>query len=114
MEWSLFMPLVIAGIAFAALSAAAGVASARGNDARAERFRDVAFLIALAAAAWVVVLLLISLFQETDELWDLVSIVVVVAVFFVLLLLLFFALSLLFGLVGRALSRRKRVTTQDL
>jgi len=114
MEWSLFMPLVVAGIVFAALSVAAGVTSARGNEARAERVRDVAFLVVLAAAAWVGVLLLISLFQEAEELWDMVSIVVIVAVFFALLLVVFFVLSLLFGLIGRAFSRRKRVTTQDL
>jgi hypothetical protein len=111
MEWSLFLPLVLAGVAFAALTIAAGVVASRDNHALAEQIRDVGFLVVLAAAAWVVVLVIVSIFSEPEEIWDLVSITLVVVVFFALLLLVFFGLSLLFGAIGRAFSRRKRVTT---
>jgi hypothetical protein len=111
MEWSLFMPLVLAGVAFAALTVAAGVAAGRDNQALAERIRDVGFLVVLAAAAWTVVLVLVSIFSEPDEIWDMVSITLVIAAFFAVLLVVFFGLALLFGAIGRAFSRRKRVTT---
>lgn len=110
-SFSLWFPLLFAGIAFAVLRVAAGIAAGRGREAAGERLLDIAFLLVLVAGVWVVILVLITLVDMPDEIWDMVVITLVVAVFFVLLLLAFFGLSLLFGAIGRAFSRRKRVTT---
>jgi hypothetical protein len=113
-EWSLFLPLLLGAIAFGLITVVAGVMSSRGNEAGAERVRDYGFLLLLAMGAWIVVLLVISIFSEPDEVWDMVIIGLIIVAFFVLLLLVFFALSLLFGAFGRMTSRRRQVTTDEL
>jgi uncharacterized membrane protein len=113
-EWSLFLPLLLGAIAYGVISAVAGVIAGRGNEEGAERVRDYAFVLLLAMAVWTVILLLLAIFDEPDEIWDMVTIGLVIAVFFALLLLVFFAISLVFGMIGRQTSRRRRVTTEDL
>jgi hypothetical protein len=114
MEWSLFLPLLLAGIAYGLISVIAGVIASRGNDAGAERVRDYGFLLLLAMGAWTVVLILISLFSEPDDIWDMVVITLVIVVFFTILLLVFFGISVLIGALRGATSRRRRVTTDEL
>ena len=114
MSWSLFFPLLLGGIAYGVISAVAGVMSSRGNEAGAERARDVGFLLVLAIGAWTVVLFLVAVFNEADDVGDMFIITFVIVAFFALLLLVFFGLSLLIGAVGRLMSRRRRVTTDDL
>jgi hypothetical protein len=114
MEWSLFLPLLLGAIAYGLISGVAGVISSRGNEAGAERTRDYGFLLLLAMGAWTVILLLIALFSEPDDVGDMITITIVIVVFFVILLLVFFGLSLLIGAAGRAMSRRRRVTTDEL
>jgi hypothetical protein len=113
-SWGLFFPLILAAAAFAVVSASAGVISGRGNEAGAERLRDVGFLIVLASGAWVIVLLLLALIDQPDDIGDLLIITVVIVAFFVILLLVLFGLSLLVGRLGRGTARRRRVTTDDL
>lgn len=112
-SFSLFVPLIVAAVVFATLSVVAAVASGRGNEAGAERLRNVGFLVILLGGAWIVVLLVMSLVSEFAEIWDMITIVLVIVVFFALLLLALFGLSLLFGRVGGG-SRRRRVTREDL
>jgi hypothetical protein len=114
MEWSMFLPLLIAGIAYGVLSAVAGVIASRGNDDRAERVRDWGFLLMLAFVVWTLILLVVSIFSEPDDVGDMFTITLVIVVFFALLLVAFFAISLLAGAIGRTTSRRGRVTTDDL
>ena len=111
-SFSLWLPLLLAGIAFAILYVSAQVVGGRGNRAGAERLLDIGFLIALLAGAWVVVLLLISLFQMSCDFGDMLVITLVIVVFFALLLGVFFGLSLVFRQIGRLVSRRKRVTSR--
>ena len=66
MEWSLYLPLILAGALYAIVSIVAGVTAGRGNDERAERVRDYGFLILIASGAWVVILLLLALFDQPD------------------------------------------------
>jgi hypothetical protein len=113
-EWSLFLPLLLGGIAFGLLTVVAGVMTGRGNEAGAERVRDYGFLLLLAMAAWTVILLLMALFDEPEEIWDMVVITLIIVVFFVVLLVVFFGISLLIGALGRLTSRRRRVTTDEL
>jgi Kef-type K+ transport system membrane component KefB len=114
MSWSLFLPLLLGGLAYGVLSIVAGVMSSRGNEARAERVRDIGFLLILAIAAWTVVLFLVALFNVPNEVGDLFIITLVIVAFFAILLLVFFGLSLLIRAAGRLTSRRRRVTTDEL
>ena len=114
MSWSMFVPVILGGVAFGIFSVVAGVMSSRGNEPGAERVRDYGFLLLLAIGAWTIVLLLVSIFNEPDDVGDMLVITLVIVVFFALLLLAFFAISLLFGALGRQTSRGKRVTTDEL
>jgi Kef-type K+ transport system membrane component KefB len=113
-SWSLFLPLVLGGFAYGAISVVAGVMSSRGNEAGAERARDYGFLLMLAIAAWIVILILVALINKPNSVGDMLTIMLVVVVFFAILLLVFFGISQLIGVVSRGMSRRRRVTTDDL
>jgi hypothetical protein len=114
MSWSLYLPLILAAVVYAITSASAGVMAGRGNEAGAERLRDIGFLIVLAGGAWVVVLLLLALIDQPDDIGDLLIITLEIVAFFAILLLVLFGLSLLVGRLGRGASRRRRVTTDEL
>ena len=114
MTWSMFLPLILAGIAFGVTSMVAGVIANRGNDAGAERARDYGFLLLVAIGAWTIILLLVSIFNTRFDVGDMLIITLVIVVFFALLLLVFFGISLLVGALGRQTSRRRRVTTEDV
>jgi hypothetical protein len=113
LSWDLYFPLILIAAAFAIVSATAGVMGGRGNNEGAERLRNVGFLILLVGGAWVVVLTILSLISEPDDIGDMLTITLVIVVFFAILLVVLFALSLLFGQLGRSTSRRQRVTTDD-
>jgi uncharacterized membrane protein len=114
MSWSMFLPLILAAIAYGVSAVMAGVMANRGNRDRAERVRDYGFLLLLGMAAWTIILLLVSIFNKPDDVGDMLIIMLVVVVFFALLLVAFFAISLLVGALGRQTSRRRRVTTEDV
>jgi hypothetical protein len=114
MSWSMYLPLILAAIAFGVTSVVAGVIANRGNDAGAERVRDYGFLLLLAMGAWTVILLIVSLVNKPNDVGDMLIITVVIVVFFALLLLAFFGISLVMGALGRQTSRRRRVTTEDV
>ena len=102
LEWSLFSPLLLAVLIYAVLFIVASVMRSRGNDDRAERMLDAAFLLALVAGAWTAVLLIFAILDEPDDIWDMVIIVVIIGVFFAVLL------SVLFGLFELILTRGRR------
>jgi hypothetical protein len=110
----MYLPLILAGIAFGGVSVVAGIMSSRGNETGAERLRDYGFLLLLAIGAWTIILLLVSIFNKPNDVGDMVVITLVIVVFFALLLLAFFAISLLVGALGRQTSRGERVTTDEL
>jgi hypothetical protein len=114
MTWSMYLPLILAGIAFGVISVVAGVMASRGNDDGAERLRDYGFLLLLAIGVWTIILLLVSIFNKPNDVGDMLIITLVIVVFFALLLLVFFGISLLIGAIGRQTSRRRRVTTEDV
>ena len=114
MTWSMFLPLLLGGLAFAVISAVAGVMHNRGHSERAERWRDYGFLLMLAFVAWTVILLIVSIFNKPNSVGDMLTIILVIVVFFALLLLVFFGISLLAGALGRQTERRKRVTTDEV
>ena len=82
MTWSMFLPLILGGIAFGVISVVAGVIASRGNDAGAERVRDYGFLLLLAIGAWTIILLLVSIFNKPNDVGDMLIITLVIVVFF--------------------------------
>ena len=114
MSWSLFLPLVLGAVAYGVISVVAGVISGRGNEAGAERARDYGFLLLLAIGAWIVILVLVALINKPNSVGDMLIIMLVVVAFFAILLLVFFGISQLIGVVSRAMTRRRRVTTDEL
>lgn len=113
LSWGLYLPLILIAVAFALVSAMAGVTAGRGNQERAERLRDIGFVIVLVGAVWVIILALVALISEPDDIGDMLTITLVVVVFFAILLLVLFGLSLVFGRLARTTSRRRRVTTDE-
>ena len=114
MTWSMFLPLILAGLVFAAISVTANVMEGRGNVERAERWRDYGFLLLMAFGVWTVILLLVAIFNKPNSVGDMITITLVIVVFFALLLLAFFGISLLVGAVGRQMDRRRQVTTDEV
>jgi hypothetical protein len=110
LEWSLFFPLLLAALVYIALFVAAQVVAGRGNEERGETLLDVGFLVALAAGAWTVILLVLAIFDEPDELWDMVTIVLVIGVFFALLL---GVLLVLFETIFSRAPRRRHAVPEE-
>ena len=90
LSWSLYMPLLFLVLVYALGAIVTAVIGSRGNEERAERMRDLLFGLALAGAAYVVVLLLIALVSVPDLVTDMVIIVLVIGGFFALLLVVLF------------------------
>jgi hypothetical protein len=114
MTWSLFLPVLLGAVAYGVISIVAGVISSRGNEPGAERVRDYGFLLLLAMGAWIVVLVLVALINSPNSVGDLLIIMAVIVAFFVILLIVFFGLSQLIGMLSRLMTRRRRVTTDEL
>jgi Kef-type K+ transport system membrane component KefB len=114
MTWSMFLPLIVAGLAFAVVSVAANVIANRGNAERAERWRDYGFLLLIAFGVWTVILLLVAIFNKPNSVGDMLLVTFVIVVFFALLLVVFFGISLLVGALGRSTDRRRQVTTDKV
>ena len=60
MSTSLYYPLLVLIVVYASLSIAAGMVARGGDAEQGERYRDGAFGVALAGAAYTVVLLILS------------------------------------------------------
>ena len=93
MSSGLYMPLLVVLAVYAGLTIASGVMSGRGNHERADRFADLAFGTALAAAAYTVVLLVLAAFDAPSRFTDAIEIMFVTFAFFALLLSLLFLIA---------------------
>jgi hypothetical protein len=102
MSSSLYYPLLLLIVVYASLSIAAGMVARGGDAEKGERYRDGAFGIALAAAAYTAVLLILSAVDAPNRFSDMLLIIAVIFIFFALLLLVLF----LFGQLGSLLRRR--------
>ena len=96
LSFSLYLPLVFVGLAFIVLYIVSQVLGSRGNPEQAERMLDISFGLALLAAVYTVLLLLIAVVSEPDVIYDLLSVVLIMTVFFGVLLLVLFGLFELF------------------
>lgn len=101
-----YVPLVVLGLLYAALFIVSRFLAARDDTSASERMADLTFGVGLLAAAYTVVLLIVSVITLPDLVVDLVRIVVVVGAFFAVLL------SVLFGIFELLIGRGTR--TQPL
>jgi hypothetical protein len=90
---SLYTPLVILLLVYAALILLAGRWRSNENTERAESFDTYAFIVLLIAAAYTVVLVISAVFSYPSRSTDMVTILLVVGVFFGLLLFVFFLIA---------------------
>jgi Kef-type K+ transport system membrane component KefB len=90
---SMYTPLVVLLVAYAALSLLAGRALSREDTDRAERFGTIAFAVLLVAALYTIVLVISAVFAYPSRSTDMVTIVLVMCGFFALLLFVFFLLA---------------------
>ncbi len=93
MSSSLYTPLLVVLAVYAGLNVTSGVMAGRGNHERADRYADLAFGAALAAAAYTVVLLILAAFDAPSRFTDAIEIMFVTLAFFVLLLSLLFLIA---------------------
>ena len=101
-SFSLYAPLIVLLLAYAAVSVAAAVAGNRSGQAARERIQDIAFGVAVLAALYTVILFIVSVITLPDLVADLFRVVLVVGVFFLALISVLFAIiELLFGRAGR-------------
>ena len=101
LSWTFFFPLMAAAFVYLGLYVAGNFLEGRGDTDGAERLRDISYALALLAAGYTAVLLLVALIARPGEVFDLVRVVLVVGVFFGLLLLLIFAIFELIASRGR-------------
>ena len=101
LPWGLFFPLMVAALFYVVLYVAANVVEGRGGGETAERVRDLSFAVALLAAGYTALLLVIGVVGRPGEFFDLVRVVLVVGAFFLLLLLAFFGIFELIASRGR-------------
>lgn len=114
LAWSLYVPLLLAAAVVIVISMASAIVRSRGNEASAERLLDLRFVVSLAAGAWTLVLLVLAIFDQPDDIWDMVLIVVVVGAFFgILLALLFAVFELIFSRGGRQRAGPKEAPSPD-
>ena len=97
MSSSLYTPLLFVAIAYAGLSIAAGIANRRGDDDRADRLLDLAFATALIAAAYTLILLVLSAVDAPSRFTDAITIMLIIWGFFILLLFVLFGVATAYG-----------------
>jgi hypothetical protein len=102
----LYWPLLLVALFYMGASIAAGMMDRREEHERADRVRDVAFGVGLAAAAYTVVLTIMVAIDTPDRFTDMVTITFVIGVFFAALVFILFLIGQLVSLVGRRRTAR--------
>jgi len=105
----MFTPLIYGAVLYAVLYVAGAVLANR-DDPRDETAADAAFVLLLLLGVYTAVLVIMALASRFELLVDLLRIMTIVVVFFGLLIVVLFGFGLLFGAIGRALRRDKRIT----
>ena len=103
---AMYTPLVLLIVLYAVLSILANRAQGQEDRERAERYTNIAFAVVLVSAAYVVVLLIATVFSYPSRFYDMLVILFDIIVFFGLLLFVFFLLAEL--LPGTLRRRRDR------
>jgi len=101
MSMSLYVPVLILGAVYAALTVYAGMVANRGDQERGERLRDLAFGAALATAAYTAILLVLAAIDTPSRFTDAITIIFVICAFFAVLLVLLYLIAQAVGRVTR-------------
>ena len=78
MSYSYFQPLIWIMLVAAVIAIAGRTVKGRGNAETGEKLLDVSFAVTLVAGAYVVVLLLLTLFDEPDLIYDALVVLLVI------------------------------------
>ena len=106
MPSAMFTPLVVLIVIYVLLSILANRARGQEDRAKAERYANFAFGVVLVSAAYVVVLLIATVFSYPSRFYDMLVILFDIIAFFGLLLFVFFLLAeLLPGALRRGRDR---------
>jgi hypothetical protein len=106
---SMFVPLIWGTVIYVLLFVGGSLLEGRG-DRRGATVGDVAFVVLGLLGVYTLVLLITVLASEYELLIDMLKVLAIVVAFFAILLVILFGLATLFGVIGRALRREKRVT----
>jgi hypothetical protein len=107
LPFALYLPLVFLGLGYAVLYVAGRVMVGRGEHEGGDRLLDIAFVLALIAAGYVVVLVIVSLIFRPVRVGEMLLITIILSVFFLVLLFAFFGLfEVLFSRGGRSGGQR--------
>jgi hypothetical protein len=106
---SMFLPLILGTVIYVLLFVGGSVLEGRGKGWGAT-VGDVAFVVLALLGVYTAVLLITVLASEFELLIDMIKILAIVLAFFAILVVALFGLATLFGVIGRALRREKRVT----
>lgn len=93
MSSSLWNALVLFALGYGVLALLAARADRREQGDTAERFRDLAFAVALAAAAYTAVLVVLAALDAPSRFYDAVLITIIIFLFFLALLLVMFGIG---------------------
>jgi CBS domain containing-hemolysin-like protein len=104
---SMYTPLVVLLVAYAALSLLSSRARGHEDPERADRLDTIAFGVLLVAALYTIVLVISAVFSYPSRSTDMVTIILVICAFFAALLFLFFLLAeMIPGRIRRGRSER--------
>lgn len=113
LSFTLYVPLLVLGALYVALRVVAAVGEGRGRGSSV-KYLDLAFATLLIAAAYVVVLLILSVVTFPNRTGTMLSIFVIVGVFFGLLATVLLVITDYgLGSIGRARRRRRGVESFD-
>jgi Na+/H+ antiporter NhaC len=99
---SMYTPLVVLLVAYAALTLLASRAHGKEDRDRADRFETIAFAVLLVSALYTIVLVISAVFAYPSRSTDMVITIVVICAFFAALLFVFFLIA---ELIPRSLRR---------
>ena len=104
MSFSLYQPLLVIAAVAALLAVVGRTIGARGNPEGREKVLDISFAVTLLGGVYVVVLLVLTIFDEPDLVYDAVVVILMFVAFFALVLSVGFVL---FELIGSRLGRTR-------
>jgi hypothetical protein len=93
MPSAMYTPLVVLLVAYVLLSILANRARGHEDRAQAERYATIAFGVVLVSAAYVVILLIATVFSYPTRTYDMLIILFDIVAFFAILLFIFFLIA---------------------
>jgi protein-S-isoprenylcysteine O-methyltransferase Ste14 len=113
LSFGMYAPLLLVAFVYVVLRIVAYTAEGRGSES-SERYQDLAFVVALLMAVYVVVLVVVAAVSFPNSMSKMIEVLVIVCAFFGLLAVVLLAITDYgFGAIGRARKRRRGVDVFD-